>query len=525
MQDSVFRLCKKIAHGEFVAEQDFVQLNENVDQVREFAEMNDQQRHIGGYTLLSEMGASELDAQEIFGLIDPSNNLARYKDFLIEANQTDAGNAECFNHLYGDDFRYCTTRKKWLKWQENYWGIDNDNSSRRAMLQTIRARCDASRDIQDVDMHKRLATFAKKSENLPNINNALLSAQALQSYVTHINVFDSNPMLAIAGNTTLDLQKVLARPIDRNDYITHTLGTCYDPEAICPRFEQFMNEIFANNAELVSFLQRAIGYTLTGNTREQCLFLCVGNGANGKSILLNTIGSLLGDFAKSASFDTFDADKRNTVGNDLAVLKGKRFVPVIEADEDRRLSEARVKSVTGNDQITCRFLYGEPFNYRPQFKLWIAMNHKPTIKGTDNGIWRRIHLIKFEQSFIDKPDKELELKLKAELPGILNWALAGVSKWQEQGLNPPQCVIDATSEYRDEMDIVGQWLKERTVTGLQAVMRAKQAFDDYYSWCTERHEFAKTITGFGRALAEHGLIKDKDRNGTFYKDIGLQSIR
>jgi putative DNA primase/helicase len=283
--------------------------------------------------------------------------------------------------------------------------------------------------------------FALRSENQRNTCQMLVSAQSLSLFATTISQYDAHPLLACADEMTLNLEQVVARAPSRDDYLTLQLGAEYDD---CPLWRRFLREVFADDEALIGYIQRAWGYSLTGDTREQKLFLCYGDGSNGKSVFLSILASLLGEYAATRSFATFDGDEKNRIGDDLAGLKGCRALTVIETAEDKRLNEARVKSLTGQDLVTCRHLFGQYFSYKPEFKLWIAFNNKPTIRGNDRGIWRRIQLIPFSVSFEGREDKELEKKLKAELPGILNWALEGLRRWHAEGLNSPAAVTWVT---------------------------------------------------------------------------------
>ena len=448
---------------------------------------------------------------------------------LRVANLTDMGNAECLALLYGDTLRFCHTRQEWLVWDGERWLIDADSGAHRLMVETVRSRYKSGADLdgeKEPERKKKYTAFTVTSENSRNVRNALVAAQALQGFATTIEDWDAEPMLANAGPVTIDLNTGQARPTQREDYITRRLGAAYNPQAACPRWERFLDEIFGGNRELVAFVQRAIGYSLTGDTSEQKLFLCYGTGANGKSVLLSTLGRLLGDYAGSTSFDTFDADNDRARG-DLAKLKGARVVTVIESDEDKRLNEARVKAVTGCDLVTAEAKFKDPFTYKPTYKLWLAMNHKPTIRGTDLGIWRRIQLIPFEQSFDERsgrrPDKQLENKLVTELSGILNWAVAGLREWHQQGLNPPAAVLNATDQYREESDLIGQWLEACTVKGRQMETKAGDAYKSYQAWCADTGARALTMTAWGRRLAEKGLPKVKRGSYIFYGGIGIAS--
>ena len=443
-------------------------------------------------------------------------------ELLRTKRLTDVGNAECLEALHGNRLRFCHTRKQWFFWNGERWQQDETGQAWRLMLETIRARQAQIPNIEDEDAKKRFAKWVVNSEN--NLGKALDCAGKLKLFASTIGLYDKNPMLANAGPVTLDLMAGAARQNQQSDYITRRLGADYDANASCPRWLQFLAEVFSNDQELIAYIQRAVGYSLSGDTREQKLFLCHGGGTNGKSVFLATIGKLLGEYAAARAFATFDADERNRVGDDLAGLKGTRLVTVIETNEDRRLNEARVKSLTGQDEISCRFLFGNYFSFRPAFKLWLAMNHKPVIHGIDRGIWRRIQLIPFAQSFEGREDKALEMKLQDELPGILNWALAGLREWNKIGLTPPPCITQATEEYRRESDMVGQWLEACTVIGTQMTMKAGDGYKVYKAWCVDVGVKPLAQPIWSRRLAEHGIrALPRTNKGIFYQGIGLTS--
>ncbi|HKS27869.1 MAG TPA: phage/plasmid primase, P4 family [Pyrinomonadaceae bacterium] len=440
---------------------------------------------------------------------------------LVQASLSDAGNAECMAALYGNVFRYDHTRKKWLAWDGIRWNIDDKGLARKLAVRVVRARHQAAIEVEDLDARKRLSHWGLTSENIIRINALLQMAQVLEPFSTTIEQYDANPLLATTQNGTLDLRDGIFRESHPEDYLTKQLGATYDSNATCPRWQKFLDEIFNEDRELIEYIQKAVGYSLTGNTSEQVVFLCYGNGANGKSVFLDVLSELLGDYAGAASFETFDAGRRNEASNDLAALKGKRIVTVIETEEDRRLAEAKVKAVTGQDAISCRFLYGEYFTYVPQFKIWMALNHLPIIRGVDRGIWRRIRVIPFTQSFEGRADKSLITKLRDELSGILNWALEGLRKWQETGLGElPQAMKEATEQYRRDNDSIGQWLEERTTPNPLGMMRAKVGYLDYVSWAEERGERPFSQKNWSKALIEKGYMKDRNREG--YSYFGLE---
>lgn len=458
--------------------------------------------------------------------VDPETGEPLYTestDFLLNAHRSDTGNAECLATLYGDDLRYCHTRRKWLLWDGSRWTIDENGMARRSMIAVVRARFAACTAIPDHDQRKKAAGWCIGCESSNKLEAALKVASHLETLTTTIDQWDRDPFTAAAVGATLDLRAVVHRTIRREDYLTMRYGAAYDPEATCPRWVQFIDEIFNGNAELIAYIQRAIGYCLTADTREQKLFLCYGPGANGKSVFLEVLTDLLGDYAANASFETFDANRRNESTNDLAALRGKRLVTVIETEEGRRLAEARVKSVTGQDLITCRFLYGEYFSYRPTYKIWLAMNHLPTIRGTDKGIWRRIQLIPFTQDFTGREDKTLRDTLRGELDGIMQWALEGLRQWWQRGLDTPAVVTNATAAYRAESDQIGRWINDRCVQVSNVFLPTSPGYKDYSAWCQEGGEEPISQNKWSRRITEKGYQQSPNGSARGWYGLGLRA--
>jgi len=459
----------------------------------------------------------------------PSLSSDEITSTLLSNIHNDAGNADCLQLLYGNQLRYCHTRGLWLVWNSQRWSIDNDGEAQRLARETAKARYQAAAKMptdtaEQQNAKKRFSSFAISSESARQVRQALESASTLKAFATTVDLYDSDTLLANAGDVTIDLRTGTARENRQGDYITKRLGTDYDPNAKCPRWNQFLGEVFNHDAGLISYIQRAVGYSLTGETSEQKFFLLHGGGANGKSIYLGTLAKLFGEYAGTTPFDTFDAET-SEARQDLAKLRGTRFVSVIETDEDRRLAEARVKSVTGGDTITARELYAKSYDYKPTFKLWVAMNHKPVIRGTDRGIWRRIVLIPFEQSFEGREDKQLEDRLEAELSGILNWALEGLKAWRANGLGTCPAIDQATNNYKLESDIIGQWLAECTVTGPNFNVEAGNAYRSYTAWCDRVGQKREPRNGWARRMTERkGITRFEGRaRKAFYGGIGLLS--
>jgi putative DNA primase/helicase len=277
------------------------------------------------------------------------------------------------------------------------------------------------------------------------------------------------------------------------------------------------------HTELMGFLQSAAGWALTGDTSEQTMFILFGSGANGKSTFLNTLMKLLGDYAVAAPTETFMKRNGEQISNDIARLRGTRLVTTTEAEQGRRLSEPLIKQITGNDALTARFLYGEFFDFIPTFKVFMATNHKPLIKGTDYGIWRRIKLIPFTTTITPgKQDKHLEEKLLREGPGILNWLIEGTRRWIEKGLQAPAIITNATEEYRNEMDVLGNFIKECCVQLPEVSIRARELFRAYQEWCVENNERACSERFLSLRLKELGLERSRTAEARFWKGIMLK---
>jgi putative DNA primase/helicase len=379
-------------------------------------------------------------------------------------NLTDYGNAERLVDLYGSELRYCHSMNNWLVWDGKRWAEDKSGQAERMAKKTIRAIYGEAASIPVEDKTgkaKALASHAIRSESKRAIRDMLILAQSEESIPLTREELDTNLWLLNCSNGTIDLRTGELRKHRREDYITRCIATRFNPDAPRHLWEAFLKKIFNGNTELIAFFKRALGYALTGDTSEQCFFLLYGSGSNGKSTLLEVIQAILSDYAQAAEFKAFLSRDNEGIRNDIARMNGKRLVVAKEADKGKQLAEALVKTLTGGDTITARFLHQEYFDFKPQFKLFLAANHKPEIKGTDLGIWRRVRLVPFEVTIPDKDkDKNLSKKLLEEAEGILAWLVEGCLEWQREGLGEPQIVRDATQAYQTEMDIAAQFLKD-----------------------------------------------------------------
>ncbi len=320
---------------------------------------------------------------------------------------------------------------------------------------------------------------------------------------------DADQWLLNCENGTVDLRTGALRRHSHDDLITKIVPVEYDPQAEAPRFEKFLREALVED-DLIDFVRRFAGYSLTGSTRERVVAILHGRrGKNGKSTLVELLYEVMGDYATTTATETLLTKRYEGVGNDVAALKGARFVATAEIEAGRRLAEAKIKQLTGNDTVTARFLYGEPFDFKPQFKLWLSTNNKPEIKGADDAIWDRIRLIPFNQRFEGHAaDPELPEKLRAEMPGILAWMVRGCAEWLRDGLGEPEQVRSAVEEYREEMDVLGAFIADRCYVREDAWTPALQLFQAWEEWCHETGEEPGTLTKFGRSLTERGFVSE-----------------
>ena len=422
--------------------------------------------------------------------------------------RTDTGNADRLIFRHGKDIRFCFDFNKWLIWNGTHWKIDKQKLVLLRAQSTVNALMDAA-GVVDVE-DKEAVTEAKKdfSWAITSLSRPRLDAMIeLAKPHTPINVehLDADEMLLGVKNGYLDLTTGKLLEPERGRYVTKIAPVEYDASAEAPRWTQFLFEIFEDNVELIDFVQRAVGYSLTGDVREQCFFLLHGGGHNGKSTFIDVLLHLLGPYGMETATDTIMESRRDAgqATPELAALPGIRFLSAIETQEGKRLNESLVKALTGGDRISARKLYADFFEFYPQFKLWLACNYLPQIHGTDDAIWRRILKIPFNVKFAGaKDDKKLKAKLRRELPGILTWAIEGCLAWQKNGLEPPIAVVKATDEYKNAMDVIGDFVDECTAINPDWNETKTAVYRAYTQWCTENGEKAVTQRKFSQNLQD-----------------------
>ena len=435
---------------------------------------------------------------------------------------TDAGNAQRLVALHGRDLRYCYAWRKWLIWNGQMWKADDTGEIIRRAKATVQAIYSEASSISDEHKRKEIARWAMKSESEQHIRGMVDLAKSEDGIPVTSDEFDADGWLLNVQNGTIELKTGRLREHRREDLITKLAPVTFSPDAVCPTFDAFLSRIMSGNSSLIEFLQKGIGYSLTGEVSEQVLPICYGLGANGKTTLLELFTDLLGDYAMPTPIEGLMLKRGDSIPNDIARLKGARFVSAVEVEEGKRLSESRVKQLTGGDRISARFMRAEWFDFRPSFKLWLAVNHRPVIRGTDNGIWRRIRLIPFEVSIPEpEQDKRLPEKLRAEMSGILRWAVEGCLMWQREGLGNPEQVKAATASYRDEMDVLGDFLTGCCIRGEGLKVQSSALYEAYKKWCADNGEPQLGSKNFTRRMKERGERVGHGPRGSMFQGIGL----
>ncbi|QTA79840.1 DNA primase [Desulfonema limicola] len=434
---------------------------------------------------------------------------------------TDLGNAERMVALCGDDIRYCHAWGSWLIWDGKRWINDRTGTIKRKAKKVVRNIYSEAKNEDDDRRRRDVANHATKSESASRIKSMISLAQDEEGVPVLPEDLDKNPWLLNCMNGTIDLKTGELLPHNRNHLITKLVPVEYNSNALCPIWDNFMDKIMDDNQNLISFLQRAVGYSLTGDTGEQCMFIFWGTGANGKSTFLQTMSMMLDDYAMQTPTETLLVKRKGAIPNDVARLKGSRFVTASEAETDQKLAEGLIKQMTGSDTISARFLHQEWFDFNPTHKIFLGTNHKPVINGTDNAIWRRIRLVNYDITIPESErDKRLLSKLQKELSGILAWAVRGCLDWNKNGLGEPEEVKVATEDYREEMDILAQFIKDCCEEKEGAWELSKNIWERYQEWCEDNGESMITRKNFGMKLKEKGYEAIKRKQGRGW--IGLE---
>jgi len=436
----------------------------------------------------------------------------------------DLGNARRFVRQHSQFVRYCVERKKWFVYDGKRWKLDAKMEVMNRAKYTARSiAIEAANDSISEKESDLLLKHAQKTKQAKGIKDMLSMAESEPEITIQVSEFDNDKWLLNLRNGTLDLRTGQLRPHEREDYITKLIDIDYDPNAQCPTWLSFLNRIMNGNQNLISFLRRAIGYSLTGQVNERAVFVLYGKGANGKSVLTETARSLLDDYATVAPVSAIMKRQKNANTNDLAKLRSARFVAVNETDEGGRIDESAIKAMSGNEKVTARLLYSEYFDFMPEFKLWLTTNYKPTIRGTDEGIWDRLKLIPFDVRIPkEEQDKHLLEKLQNEFSGILNWAIQGCLDWRLNGLGAPPEVEQATNDYRKEQDIFTLFITQCCVLGESKWVSTASFRKEYEKFCVENGEQPYLAgNAFAEKLRTLGCMPKPMRQGRGWSGIGL----
>lgn len=450
---------------------------------------------------------------------------------LSKMRLTDAGNAERLIALYGDCIRYDDTRKLWSAWNGSFWCEGAESDVIQYALSTVRTMYKEAGKSDDDNYRQALAKHATKSESAASLKAMVEVAKTNPAIRCTVADFDSHPHLLNVKNGVIDLRTGKLLPPNRDLMFSNCVPFEYDPNAMCPIiWDGFLNRIFSGSADTVGFVQRAIGYSLTGETSEQVYFLCYGTGQNGKSKLLEAVGGLLGKLAGTLRTEAIMDHKftSNSGHNaDVANLLGKRFVVASETERVHSLAEATIKKLTGGDVISASRKYGQPFDFTPTSTLWIMANYRPSIQGTDEGTWRRIRVIPFDVTIpASERDNDLSEKLRSEYAGILAWAVRGSVEWYARGLGSCHAVSAATSAYRYEQDSVSRFVAEycETGTGSGFTVSPTQLRSTYEGWCTDNGIDAVSPLQFAAEIRKLDFKQGKANHARVWKGLRVKPL-
>jgi putative DNA primase/helicase len=432
---------------------------------------------------------------------------------LSDLARDDFSVADRFKADHGKRVRYCHKLKSWFIWDDVRWVEDEVEEQRVLMRETIELMRQDAASIPDEKKAREILEKVNACRSAKKVNAALQTARAdLKVKVTEL---DTHHWLLTCRNVTINLQTGEPEKHDPRSMITKLAPVVYDPKADYPLLRQFLAETFPDQQATISFAQRWAGYCLTGSTTEHVMLFCYGTGANGKSVLMNTLRRVVGSYGSAASPEILLS---NDSGNekhpaDIADLRGRRLVITSEPDPGKKISESRLKVLVSSDPIKARFMKENWFEFDPTHKLMLAANHKPRIRSTDPGTWRRILVLPFENTIpLERRDHMLEEKLWSERSGILNWMLKGLYEYRELGLDPPLEVLGAAAEYRREQDILGYFV---ATMDAKVIVQSSLLYDMYKDWCGEqgmKHQL--TLTKFGTLMKERAdVIHETDREG------------
>lgn len=476
-----------------------------------------------------EAGHTKEDLMTLIELTDTYDVEGVSNQSLIKFNFSDVGNAERLVAMFGKNIRYNPIRKKWFIWSGKYWEVDTSGKIETMARKVIRKLQQEGIELpsceENTKLKERISQYVLRSESDAKIKAMINQAKTQNALI--IKETDKNGYQLNLLNGTLNLKTGLLEKHNRKDFITRIVNIEYEPQTQCPNWIEFINKIFLDNKELINYIQKSIGYSITGDADLQCFYILHGRGSNGKGTFIKTVMTLLGDYAGLLKGNSL-MEKMGDEGarGDLAKLQNKYFVCVNELEEGRSFDEALVKSLSSGsgEAIPVRRMYEEEFDLHPTFKMWMTTNKLPKVKGTDEGIWRRIRKIPFEYSFENdenKNEKFFEELLLPEISGVLNWALEGCLKWQQEGMKLPEIVKFAIDDYRSDMDPVQRFLSEECIISETCKAPISRLYEIYSDWCHENKEYVLSSIKFSKKLSEKGFKQSKSMNTRYWEHIGI----
>lgn len=456
------------------------------------------------------------------GPIPPSGHSAPSAGGEGGASYTDRGNAQRLVAAHRHRLRHVDPWGSWLVYDNGRWKRDTTGRAQEAAKSLSDLVLREAADL-DGDARKAALGWVLKSENAARIAAALTLARTDPAIALDPAQLDADPWAFGCRNGTLDLRTGTLGPHRPEDLLTKQAGAAYHPDARAPNWHRFLEQILPDR-DLRGFVQRSLGYALTGTIAEHHLWIAWGAGANGKSTLLNAVTRVLGEYAQTA-----DPRILLAVGDDqhptaMASLRGSRLVTTSELDDGRRLAEATVKRLTGGDPIRARYMRCDEFEFLPSWHLWLASNHRPQVAGTDHALWRRLRLVPFTVTVADDDqDPHLGDKLDVEADGILSWLVEGCLAWRTHGLGEPLAVRLATDDYRASQDAIGAFLTDHCAATPDATVGATELFGAYRTWADATGERPINQRRFGQALADRHHDRYRTGGGYRYKGLALLS--
>lgn len=462
------------------------------------------------------------EASEVLSALIGSNK----RDLKKIVLNSDLANAERFVKFFGEDLRF-VPEKGWYHWNGAQWVANAEPIAIEFSKDTVRLLIEEALTYKG-EQAKTMYSWAVQSQASSRINAIHKLAASDDRIRISITDFDSKPWAFNCQNGTISLKTGQLLPHDRLNYFTRISPAEYG-SADCPLWLNFIDEITSGSKELAGYLKRVAGYCLTGSIAEKCWFFCYGDGDNGKSVFIEVLQELMGDYSIAVNTQTLTKNRQSGgIPNDVARLNGPRLASVSETGKGEEWNDKLIKDLTGGDTITARFLNEEFFDFRAQCKLMVRGNNKPEAKDQTSGMWRRLQLIPFEAQIpLEKQDKDLREKIvRRELSGVLAWAVEGCLEWQKTGLAPPESVTEAVRVYRQDTDILGQFLEEKTERDEWNVLDVKASilYNAYREWCHENGHRASNSTVFGTELRRRNYTKIRKASGLFYTALFLKEV-